>query len=141
MTERADCVFCRIVDGAEPATVVEREEHAIAFAPLPESWLAPGHTLVVPTDHSDSLLDAGPIALAATTALAQRVGRAMRGALGATGVVVLQASGSDAGQSVPHLHLHVVPCWPDDATTHWPSPPSAHAHDGDAHAALAEMFE
>jgi histidine triad (HIT) family protein len=135
------CVFCRIVAGDEPAVWVEREEHAVAFAPLPGSALAPGHTLVVPVEHSDDLLDAGPVALAASTALARRVGRAMRAALGATGVVVLQASGADAGQSVRHLHLHVVPCWPDDGTVHWPEPPSAHVVEGDPYGALAEMFE
>jgi len=135
------CVFCRIVAGAEPAVWVEREEHAVAVAPLPGSALAPGHTLVLPVEHSDDLFRTGPVALAATTALVQRVARAMRAALGATGVVVLQASGADAGQSVRHLHFHVVPCWPDDGTVHWPEPPSAHVVDGDPHAALAEMFD
>jgi histidine triad (HIT) family protein len=135
------CVFCAVIAGDQPAVWVEREEHAVAFAPLPDSALAPGHTLVVPVEHTADLLSAGPTALAATTALAQRVARAMKGALGATGTVVLQASGADAGQSVPHLHLHVVPCWPDDATTHWPERRSAHAVDGDPHALLAEMFE
>ncbi|ROQ07406.1 histidine triad (HIT) family protein [Curtobacterium sp. PhB172] len=137
----ASCVFCAIIAGDEPAVWVEREDHAVAFAPLPGSALAPGHTLVVPVEHADDLLGAAPVALAATVALAQRVARAMRGALGATGTVVLQASGADAGQSVRHLHFHVVPCWPDDGTTHWPEPPSAHVVDGDPHALLAEMFE
>ncbi|WIB76147.1 HIT domain-containing protein [Curtobacterium sp. MCPF17_002] len=135
------CPFCRIIAGDAPAAWVEREEHAVAFAPLPESLLAPGHTLVVPVEHADDLLRAGPVALAATFALAQRVARAMRGALGATGSVLLQASGADAGQSVRHLHVHVVPCWPDDGTVHWPEPPSAHRFVGDPYAALAEMFE
>jgi histidine triad (HIT) family protein len=135
------CIFCRIIEGTAPAVWVEREEHAVAFAPLPDSALAPGHTLVVPVEHSPDLLRAGPLALSAVTALAQRVARAMRGALGATGVVVLQASGADAGQSVPHLHFHVVPCWPDDGTIHWPTRPSTHEFEGDPHAALASMFE
>jgi histidine triad (HIT) family protein len=135
------CIFCRIIEGTAPAVWVEREEHAVAFAPLPDSALAPGHTLVVPVEHSPDLLRAGPLALSAVTGLAQRVARAMRGGLGATGVVVLQASGADAGQSVPHLHFHVVPCWPDDGTTHWPTRPSAHEFAGDPHAALADMFE
>jgi histidine triad (HIT) family protein len=135
------CIFCRIIEGTAPAVWVEREEHAVAFAPLPDSALAPGHTLVVPVEHSPDLLRAGPLALSAVTGLAQRVARAMRGGLGATGVVVLQASGADAGQSVPHLHFHVVPCWPDDGTTHWPTRPSAHEFEGDPHAALADMFE
>ncbi len=137
----SSCIFCRIIEGSVPAVWVEREEDAVAFAPLPDSALAPGHTLVVPVEHSADLLRAGPLALGSAIALVQRVARAMRGALGATGVVVLQASGSDAGQSVPHLHFHVVPCWPDDATTHWPPRASGHEFEGDPHAALASMFE
>lgn len=133
------CVFCRIIGGEESAVWVEREEHAVAFAPLAYSALAPGHTLVVPVHHSKDLMSADPVALSATMALAQRVSRAMVGGLGATGVVLLQAS--DTSQRVPHLHLHVVPSWPDDATIHWPGTPSAHVYDGDPHAALAEMFE
>lgn len=137
-----DCVFCRLIATDDPdVTWIEREPYAVAFRPLPESVLAPGHTLVVPREHATGLLDATPDALRATTLLAQRVGRAMRGALGATGVVVLSATGADAGQSVPHLHLHVVPCWPDDGVLRWPEQRSAHVVDGDASAMLAEMFE
>lgn len=135
------CPFCSIVADEAPAVWVEREEHAVAFAPLSTSALAPGHTLVVPVAHTADLLSADPTSLTACTALARRVALAMRAALGATGTVLLQASGADAGQSVPHLHFHVVPCWADDGTTHWPEPPSAHVVDGDPHAALAEMFD
>lgn len=136
-----DCVFCRIIAGEAPAVWVEREDRAVAFAPLRGTELAPGHTLVAPVEHANDLLTAEPLSLSSTVALAQRVGRAMRGALDATGVVLLQASGTDTGQSVPHLHVHVVPCWADDGTTHWPQPPSAHQFNGDPHAALAMMFK
>jgi histidine triad (HIT) family protein len=136
-----ECVFCAIISGETSAVWIEREERAVAFAPLPESSLAPGHTLVAPVEHSRDLFRIDPESLSATMALAQRVARAMRGSLGATGVVLLQASGADAGQSVAHMHVHVVPTWPDDGTTHWPERPSAHEVDGDPYAALAEMFE
>jgi histidine triad (HIT) family protein len=136
-----ECVFCGIIAGDEPATWVEREERAVAFAPRADSALAPGHTLVVPVQHVADLFSADPESLSAAIALTQRVARAMRAALGATGVVVLQASGTDAGQSVAHLHFLVVPSWPDDGTTHWPQRRSAHQVDGDPYAELAEMFE
>lgn len=143
MSDSAPCTFCDLIelDDDADARWVEREPEAVALAPLPGGELAPGHTLVVPRAHATGLLDIDPRALTATTLLAQQVGRAMRGALGATGVVVLHATGADAGQSVPHFHLHVVPCWSDDGTTHWPDGRSAHAVDGDPHALLAEMFE
>ncbi|PZE68857.1 HIT family protein [Curtobacterium sp. MCBD17_021] len=141
-TESDDCVFCRVIATDDPDTVwIEREPAAVAFRPLPGSELAPGHTLVVPREHAAGLLDVSPDALRATTLLAQQVGRAMRAALGATGVVVLSATGADAGQSVAHLHLHVVPCWPDDGVLRWPERRSAHVVDGDAAVMLAEMFE
>lgn len=137
-----ECTFCRIVADEPTDTVwVERESEAVAFRPLPQSQLAPGHTLVVPREHSAGLLDASPAALLATMSLAQRVGRAMRGALGATGVVALHATGADAGQSVAHFHLHLVPCWPDDGVVHWPEGRSAHVVDGDPWKLLSAMFE
>lgn len=134
------CVFCDLMAGHGETTWVEREEEAVALRPLPSSELAPGHTLVMPREHSAGLLDASPAALAATMSLAQRVGRAMRAALGATGVAVLQASGASAGQSVPHLHLHVVPSWDGDEVQ-WPAHRSTHVVDGEPWALLAEMFE
>jgi histidine triad (HIT) family protein len=137
----SDCAFCSIISGEAPATWIEREERAVAFAPHADSALAPGHTLVVPVEHNADLFSADPESLSATIALTQRVARAMRAAIGATGVVILQASGADPGQSVPHLHFHVVPTWGDDGTTHWPARRSAHQVDGDPYAELAEMFE
>jgi len=64
----------------------------------------------------------------------------MTTALGATGVVVLNASGAHSGQSVPHLHLHVVPCWPDDGTTFWPDCRSAHVVAADPYPLLARAM-
>jgi histidine triad (HIT) family protein len=73
-------------------------------------------------------------------ALVQRVGRAMQTALGATGVVVLNASGPDSGQSVAHLHFHVVLCWADDEVTFWPASRSRHQLAGAAHELLADAL-
>ncbi|WP_380156097.1 HIT family protein [Kineococcus sp. R86509] len=138
VAEKVDCVFCQLIAGA-PARWVAQEDLAVAFSPRPQGQLAEGHTLVVPRLHCEGVLDAPAEALQATTALVQRVGRAMQQALGASGVVVLNASGPASGQSVPHLHFHVVPCWPDDGVTHWPNGRSAHRLDGDdeVHARIA----
>ncbi|MGW5361864.1 HIT family protein [Actinopolymorpha pittospori] len=134
----SDCVFCELLDGGD-ARWVAREDHAVAFLPLPGGELAPGHTLVIPRAHVVGVLDCEPADLNATIALVQRVGQAMERALGATGVVVLNASGTDSGQSVPHLHFHVVPCWADDEATFWPAEVSAHrmAVAGPVHELLA----
>ncbi|MGH3681825.1 MAG: HIT family protein [Natronosporangium sp.] len=115
-----------------------RQDAAVAFLPLPESVLAPGHTLVVPRRHTVGIMDTELDDLSVTLDLVRRVARAMRQALGATGVNVLNASGPGSGQGVPHLHFHVVPRWPDDDETSlpWPPQPSRHTVVGDPHALL-----
>ena len=115
------CVFCEMLEGGGPARWVARELSAAAFLPLPGSELAPGHTLVVPVEHATGIQDASPRALAAAIQLVQKVSVAMRTALGADGVNVLNASGPGSEQSVGHLHFHVVPRWSDDGFSTWPS--------------------
>lgn len=136
MSDNSACAFCELIADGE-ARWVTRADDAVAFLPLPAGALAPGHTLVVPREHSVGVLDASPAALSAATALVQRVGQAMTRALGTTGVVVLNASGPCSGQSVDHLHFHVVPCWPDDEVDFWPTDRSAHAAIEDVHRRLA----
>ena len=130
------CVFCDLIASGD-ADWVTRGRDAVAFLPLPDSALAPGHTLVVPRRHCSSVLDATADVLLATSLLTQRVAGAMQRGLAATGVVVLNASGPHSGQSVDHLHFHVVPCWPDDDADFWPRDRSAHPAIGDVHHVLA----
>ena len=136
MDELVQCVFCGLMTTGEARWVAQQDE-AVAFLPLSGGELAPGHTLVVPREHCVGVLDASPEALAATTALVQQVGQAMTSALGATGVVVLNASGPHSGQSVDHLHFHVVPCWPDDGADFWPVDRSTRPSIPDPHLLLA----
>lgn len=136
MVPEMGCVFCELMHTGV-ARWVAQEEAAVAFLPLPTGALAPGHTLVVPREHCVGVLDASAAALGATMLLVQRVGLAMQSTLGATGVVVLNASGPFSGQSVDHLHFHVVPCWQDDLATFWPSDRSEHQVLGEPHELLA----
>lgn len=133
------CVFCGLMKTGQ-ARWVARGDDAVAFLPLPEGELAPGHTLVVPREHCVGVLDASETALVATMALVQRTSRAMTEALGATGVVLLNASGPHSGQSVAHLHVHVVPCWPDDRAVFWPTDRSAHPPIEAVHEQLARLL-
>jgi histidine triad (HIT) family protein len=110
------CAFCELMDSGS-ARWVAREPAVVAFLPLPGAELAPGHTLVVPRRHATSILDADESDVAEAAALVRRVSRAMIAALDATGVVVLNASGPGSGQTVPHLHFHVVPRWDDEEET------------------------
>jgi len=133
------CIFCSLLVRGDTRWV-SQERDAVAFLPLPDTALAPGHTLVVPRAHVVGVLDASRDALIATTLLTQRVARAMTDALHATGVVVLNASGPHSGQSVNHLHFHVVPCWPDDGAVFWPSERSTHPPVEDVHHVLARAL-
>jgi histidine triad (HIT) family protein len=133
-----ECVFCELIRTGD-ARWVARGQVACAFAPL--NPLAPGHTLVAPIRHYADLFETPPDVLAATTELVRRVALAMRSALDAPVVNVLHASGPASEQSVPHLHLHLVPRWPDDALTTWPPGRSAHHAPGDPTALLAAALD
>lgn len=86
--------------------------------------------------------DADERDVVAVAALVRRVSRAMVRALGATGVVVLNASGPNSGQTVPHLHVHVVPRWDDDeATLPWLRQRSTRDLPAPAHHLLAAELE
>lgn len=134
------CVFCDILRGDAPANWVARDEHASAFFTLPDSALAPGHTLVVTNSHVVGVQDAGESDLAAAMSLAGRVSRAMQSSLGATGVNILNASGPGSEQSVHHLHLHVVPRWQGDGLSTWPVGRSSKTVAVDPLQALAEAM-
>jgi len=105
VSDAADCVFCAIVAGTRPADVVLREDAAVAF--LDAKPLFKGHVLVVPRVHVETLPDLPTDALAPLFGAVQRVARAVETGLGAHGSFV--ALNNKVSQSVPHLHVHVVP--------------------------------
>jgi histidine triad (HIT) family protein len=102
---REDCRFCRIVSGELDSQVVLEDRHSLAF--LDSRPLFPGHALLVPLDHYDTLLDLPDELLGELFANARLLARAMESGLGAQGSFV--AINNRVSQSVPHLHVHVVP--------------------------------
>ncbi len=136
----ADCVFCRIIDRVDPATIVFEDESATSFLPLPGDRLAEGHVVVVPKRHVRDLFEATPADLDASIYAVRRVADSLREALGATGVNVLNASGQHSDQSVFHLHFHVVPRWRDDGLRTWPAGTSAHEVPGDVATMIRDYF-
>ncbi len=99
------CLFCAIVAGTEPAALVLEEEHCVGF--LDVRPLFHGHVLLVPREHHETLPDLPAHLVEPLFATAQRVCRAVREARGAQGTFV--AMNNVVSQSVPHLHVHVVP--------------------------------
>jgi len=101
----ADCVFCSIVTGETPADTVLEDDDFVAF--LDTRPLFKGHTLLVPREHVETLPDLPAGLRDPFLERAQRLATAMKDALGAQGSFV--AVNNTVSQSVPHLHLHVVP--------------------------------
>jgi histidine triad (HIT) family protein len=99
------CTFCSIVAGRLPAHVVLSNETCVAF--LDARPLFPGHVLLVPRAHRETLADLPPDEVAPLFTAAQSLCQALETALGADGTFV--AINNRVSQSVPHLHVHIVP--------------------------------
>jgi histidine triad (HIT) family protein len=107
-----DCIFCKILAGELPATIVDEDERTIAFMDINPATR--GHALVIPRAHSTDLLSIDPTDLAAVALASQRLATRMREQLAADGVNLLNACGAVAWQTVFHFHVHVVPRYADD---------------------------
>ncbi len=107
-----DCIFCRIVAGELPATIVAEDERTISFMDINPATR--GHALVVPRTHAQDLLSIGVEELQATIAAAQRLAAMVKERLGADGVNVINSCGAAAWQTVFHFHLHVIPRYHQD---------------------------
>lgn len=105
-------IFARILTGEMPATKVWEDDGVLAFMDVfPQSE---GHVLVISkTSRARNLLEIEPQALARLTAAVQRTARAVQAALDPEGITILQFNGEAGGQTVFHLHFHVVPRWAD----------------------------
>jgi histidine triad (HIT) family protein len=124
---RANCTFCRIIDGDLEADIVLDEPHAVAF--LDHRPLFPGHVLVSPRDHTATLPDLAADLVGPFFKTVQRVARVQPDAMEAQGSFV--SINNVVSQSVPHLHVHVVPRTKGDGLRgfFWPRHPyDDHAH-------------
>jgi histidine triad (HIT) family protein len=109
----ASCIFCDIVAGAAPASVVHRDDLCLAFMDIRP--ITPGHLLVVPLAHAAYLADLDPPVGARLFTVAQRLAAGLRlSGLRADGVNFFLADGEAAGQEVFHLHLHLFPRFEGD---------------------------
>ncbi len=102
-----DNIFAKILRGEIPSTRVYEDEHCVALMDvMPQSE---GHTLILPRAASRNLLDADPAIFAPVMATVQRIARAAKTAFDADGVTIMQFNEAASGQTVFHLHFHVVP--------------------------------
>nr|DAN15568.1 MAG TPA: hypothetical protein [Caudoviricetes sp.] len=119
------CPFCAIIMGEGRAREVYRDDHAVAFFPLQPASL--GHTLVVPRRHIPDIWALPEQTAAHLSRAVLRVAAALRAAVTPDGLNIIQSSGAAATQTVPHLHVHLVPRWAADAMGPiWPAKPPSH---------------
>ena len=136
----AACLFCRIAAGDVPAAVVYADDRCLAF--LDHRPLFPGHVLLVTRRHFATLPDLPPDELGPLFTVAQVLARAVETGLGAAGSFV--AINNRVSQSVPHLHVHVVPRQPKDGLRGFFWPRQKYAGDDEmerTRAALAQAVD
>ena len=112
MTADPDCIFCRIVAGEIPSFKLLEDDRVLSFMDINPA--NEGHCLVIPKAHSADLFGAADESLAAVATACRRVAAAVRRTLDPAGISLTQANGPAAGQSVFHLHFHVIPRRVDD---------------------------
>ena len=103
----SDCVFCKIVARSIPATVVHEDAETLAFMDIGQ--VNPGHVLVACKAHVENVYGLSDAQAAAVFRAVAKVARAVRAAFEPPGLSIYQANGRPAGQTVFHLHLHVLP--------------------------------
>lgn len=102
-----DCLFCKIIKGEIPSCKLFEDEHAYAFLDINPFGL--GHTLVVPKFHAANLFQLPPEELAGVMPAVQRVATLLKNKLKCDGMALMQLNGEVAGQTVFHVHFHLIP--------------------------------
>ncbi|MDR2903307.1 MAG: HIT family protein, partial [Clostridiales bacterium] len=109
-----NCIFCKIAAGDIPsACIYDDADFKVILDKFPST---PGHALIIPKKHAENLYDLDAETAAKIFPLAQKIASGLRKALRPDGINILQNNGEAAGQSVMHLHVHVIPRFKNDAT-------------------------
>lgn len=107
-----DCIFCKILEGELPATVIDEDERTVAIMDINPATR--GHALVIPRSHSKDLLEIEAEDLGAVALAAQRLAGRLTQRLRADGVNLINSCGAPAWQTVFHFHVHVIPRYAGD---------------------------
>jgi histidine triad (HIT) family protein len=112
----SECVFCQIICKQLPASLVYEDEQIIAF--LSNHPVNEGHTLVLPKKHYEDIYEISEDEVAYLFKVVKRVAHAVKDAMGAEGIRVVQNNGWAAGQVIFHLHVHIIPMKPNEGFSH-----------------------
>jgi histidine triad (HIT) family protein len=110
--KKDDCIFCKIAAGEIPSSTVYEDENFRAILDL--SPASKGHTLILPKQHADNIMDLDSTSAAKVLPVASKIGKAMLTGLNCDGFNVIQNNGEAAGQTVMHFHVHVIPRYQND---------------------------
>jgi histidine triad (HIT) family protein len=102
-----NCIFCKVITGKVHARIIGQTERAIAF--LDAFPLAAGHTLVIPKSHYSKIQDMNRQYSSATFDLLWQISSAVEKAVGFTATIIAIHNGKEAGQEIPHVHIHIIP--------------------------------
>jgi len=127
-----NCIFCRIIRGEVPSYKVYEDEHSLVFMDIAKD--VDGHMVAIPKAHVVNILDCGEEDLSHLMSAVKKVSEHLAGECGYEGVNLLNASGSSAGQSVSHFHIHIIPRKSGDGIDAWP-------HFTGAESEIGEIYE
>lgn len=106
-----DCIFCKIANGEIPSSTIYEDEDFRVILDLRPA--AKGHALILPKHHYKDVCELDPVTAAKVLPLAGRVGAAMKKGLGCAAFNLVQNNGKEAGQTVFHFHMHIIPRYSD----------------------------
>ena len=101
------CIFCKIINGQIPARILNQDDHAIAL--LDAFPLSAGHTLVIPKIHYPKLQDMDSDSSSSVFSLVMKISAALERAVDVNSTTIAVDNGREAGQEIPHLHVHIIP--------------------------------
>jgi histidine triad (HIT) family protein len=110
-----DCLFCKIAAKEITDSIVHEDDTTVAFLDI--NPRAPGHTLIIPKDHCESILDLKEEQIEPVFSAVKRMTGILKKALAPDGFTIGVNHGRHAGQVIDHLHIHVIPRWKDDGGT------------------------
>ena len=113
-----DCIFCKIAKGASPSYKIYEDDDTLAFLDISKDCY--GHTLVIPKQHYKNVLDCDEKIFEKLMLTVSRVCRHYVNDLGFKGINILNANNKEAGQSVNHLHFHILPKKEEKDFDSWP---------------------
>lgn len=109
----ADCIFCKIISGEIPSMTVYEDDAYKAIMDV--SPASKGHVIILPRNHAANIYELPDDEAAGIMVVAKKIAMSVKEAFGCDGVNILQNNGEAAGQTVFHLHVHVIPRYADDS--------------------------